>query len=296
VGARAVIVRRFRFLPPRAFAVVMFLVFQKRFSTLRDPRTFTELLAARNASGHDPLVTRTADKYAVREHVAAVVGGRYLVPLRQVVEHADELDLAALEPPCVVKATHGYDMTLLLPRGHPVDLAEVRATATRWLGVDFYRDGYRERSYRGLRPRVVVEDFVGDGVHAPPDWKFWVFGGRVGLVQVDHGRFGGRTSTVLDPEWHEIAAEQPYERPAELPSRPIPYAEMLAVAEQLGAAFPFARVDLYDDGGRVRFGEITHYPGGGMHTFGPPELDRALGEMWRLGTPLPARLRTDRSA
>ncbi len=103
--ARAIVARRFRGLPPRGFAVVMHLAFQGRFSTLRHPETFTELLAAQNLAGPDPLVSATADKYAVRAHVAATVGSRYLVPLRQVVTDAAELDPAALEPPCVVKAT-----------------------------------------------------------------------------------------------------------------------------------------------------------------------------------------------
>lgn len=292
--ARAIVARRFRFLPPRAFATVMHLAFQGRVPSLRHPETFTDLLAAQNLAGPDPLVSLTADKYAVRAYVAAAVGERYLVPLRQVVGHASELDAAALEPPCVVKATHGYDMTLLLRRGEPVDVERVRATVGHWLATDFHRAGWRERPYRDLQPRVVVEEFVGDGVHAPPDYKFSVFGGRVGMIQVDEGRFTDRTSTVFDPDWHEIGAEQPFPRAAVLPAPPGPLAEMVAVAEQLGVDFPFARVDLYDDAGTVRFGEITHYPGGGVSTFGPRALDRALGELWRHGTPLPDSFRTGR--
>ncbi len=185
-------------------------------------------------------------------------------------------------------------MTLLLPRGGAVDLDRVRATAARWLATAFHRAGWRERPYRGLTPRVIVEDFVGDGLHAPPDYKFSMFHGRIGMVQVDEGRFTDRTSTVLDADWHEIGAEQPFPHAPVLPARPGPFTEMTEVAQKLAADFPFVRVDLYDDGGRVRFGELTHYPGGGVSTFGPRELDRALGELWRRGTPLPTRFRTGR--
>ena len=54
--ARAMFARRFRGLPPRAFATVMHLTYQGRFSTLRHPETFTELLAAQNLAGPDALV------------------------------------------------------------------------------------------------------------------------------------------------------------------------------------------------------------------------------------------------
>ena len=44
---------------------------------------------------------------------------------------------------------------------------------------------------------------------------------------------------------------------------------MLEVAETLGAAFDFVRVDLYDVGGEVWFSELTPYPGGGLDRFDP---------------------------
>jgi len=62
---------------------------------------------------------------------------------------------------------------------------------------------------------------------------------------------------------------------------------MVGIAEQLAAEFEFARVDLYQYGSRVVFGEITHYPEGGSALFEPREFDRALGEMWKSGRALP---------
>jgi hypothetical protein len=58
-------------------------------------------------------------------------------------------------------------------------------------------------------------------------------------------------------------------------------AEMIEVAEALGAAFDFIRVDLYDVDGEVWFGELTPYPGGGLDPF-DPALNRLLGASWQL--------------
>ena len=69
------------------------------------------------------------------------------------------------------------------------------------------------------------------------------------------------------------------------------------MAERLAADFAFARIDLYNVDGRIYFGEITHYPGGGLVRLRPRAFDRALGELWRTGTPIPERfIRRPRAA
>ena len=256
---------------------------------LRHPRGYAQMMAVKNLAPCDPLVHLTADKYSVRAYVADTIGAEYLVPLIQVVSHPDDLDMAALTEPCVIKATHGCDMTILLPAGAPgcATSHAIRVTVARWLATDYYRAGWREAPYRGLPRRAVVERFIGtDGV-PPPDYKFFVFHGKVGMVAVDQDRFAAHTSTLLHPDWHAVTGAATFDPAAELPDQPPNYRRMVQVAERLGAAFEFARVDLYNVDGRIFFGEITHYPGGGLVRLRPRAFDRALGDLWRAGTPIP---------
>lgn len=44
----------------------------------------------------------------------------------------------------------------------------------------------------------------------------------------------------------------------------------------------FVRVDLYDLGDRVVFGELTNYPGRAIPRFEPAALDLELGRHWRI--------------
>ena len=76
---------------------------------------------------------------------------------------------------------------------------------------------------------------------------------------------------------------------AVLPARPAGYDRMLEIAAALGKEFDFVRVDLYDVDGHVYFGELTHYPGGGLVRIRPRAFDRALGDLWRNATPIPYR-------
>jgi hypothetical protein len=55
---------------------------------------------------------------------------------------------------------------------------------------------------------------------------------------------------------------------------------MLQTAEKLSADLDFVRVDLYDVGSRIYFGEMTATPGGGFARFEPQAMDEHLGMLW----------------
>ena len=71
---------------------------------------------------------------------------------------------------------------------------------------------------------------------------------------------------------------------------------MIRISEKLAADFDFVRVDLYLVEGRIFFSELTHYPNAGLSGFTPRDFDRALGDVWRLGTPIPQKYYLDGSA
>ena len=64
--------------------------------------------------------------------------------------------------------------------------------------------------------------------------------------------------------------------------KPASFEEMKRVASILSSEFPEARVDLYDDNGTVRFGEITFFDGSGYMSFTPDSFDEVLGRDFRL--------------
>ena len=264
-------------------------MFQGELTTFRRPRTYAQMLAKKNLAEQSPLVHLTADKYAVREHVAARIGAQHLIPLLQVVSRAGDLDLESLDEPYVVKGAHGCDMTILVREPASADLAAIRSTVARWLDTDFFRHGWRETPYRGLPRRAVVERFIGDGETPPADYKFFVFHGEPAMVVVDQGRFTDHVSTMLHPDWCPYDISGRFAQARQPPPKPASYDRMLEIARTLGADFEFARIDLYDVEGHVYFGEITHNPGGGLVRLRPRSFDRALGDLWRYGTPVPER-------
>ena len=73
----------------------------------RDPRTFREKVRYKMLRDHRELVVTMADKAAVRDHVAAVVGERYLPRAYAIVDDPAALRDLVLPAAYVVKPTHG---------------------------------------------------------------------------------------------------------------------------------------------------------------------------------------------
>jgi hypothetical protein len=55
---------------------------------------------------------------------------------------------------------------------------------------------------------------------------------------------------------------------------------MLQTAATLGRDLDFVRVDLYDVGRQIYFGEMTPTPGCGASRFEPELMDYRLGTLW----------------
>ena len=138
-----------------------------------------------------------------------------------------------------------------------------------------------EWAYGQTTPRLLVEEFIGEPGSPPEDYKLLVFHGAPRLVQVDRSRFSGHTRRYYTPAWEAL----PHHNHIPLgPVGPPPPAlvRTLAAAARLGAPFDFRRIDVYAVGDTVWFQETTPYPGAGLQTFEPRDLDRQLGDWWRL--------------
>ena len=69
-----------------------------------------------------------------------------------------------------------------------------------------------------------------------------------------------------------------------LTEKPKNFDKMIELADKLSKPFPFVRVDFYDVDGKVYFGELTFYSGGGFSHISPIEWDKKLGDKIKLPT------------
>lgn len=265
-----------RVIPSRALVLVHFVYKNRYWPSLGSPRTFNERITDYKLNCRDALLAYTADKYLARDYVRSRVGDRYLSKVMQNWSDPDEVDVSGIEPPFIIKGSHGCGFNL--PIQSEADKKNVKFSAKRWQNINYY--WYRrEWAYRYLKPRFFAEEWLGGGETPPTDYKFFVSKGTVRAVQVDLERTSRHQRALMTSNWEMLDITYVYPQPNTIPRKPDHLDEMIKVAETLGEEFEFVRVDLYDLGERVVFGELTHYPQSGSGPFGSKEEDLRFGRL-----------------
>jgi TupA-like ATPgrasp len=268
-----------------------------------NPRSFSEKVQYRKLFVRDERMPLFADKENMKSLVSKIVGRDAFTPKTYWVgTDVTSLDCRSIRRPFVVKPTHMCDCVRFVRQDDSLDVEPLANECRSWLRSR-YGATNREWVYRGIQPRILIEEMVGDGA-VPSDYKLWVFGGKVELIQVDVTRFERHERAIYDTSWNKLpvfvsrptyrriwnncpdATARPTPAVRAIP-KPATLEAMISVAEKLGAMFDFVRVDLYEHRGRVAVGELTFFPGSGLARIWPESFDLALGEKWSLATQSP---------
>lgn len=244
----------------------------RRLPRLADPARFTELVQWRKLTLRDPDVPGWIDKVEAKDRVAARLGREWVVPL---LWHGRELpERRPSTQPIVVKPRHGCNRIAFVADAD--DWHNARSVMQREADRP-YCEWLDEWGYRQVPRGLLVEPHLGDPATLPLDYKLFVFGGRVEFVQVHLNRRRRHRWIVFDRNWRRVSAPG---ADADDPPPPVSLAQMIAGAEELARGFDFVRVDLYEDTGHPKFGELTFYPGSGLMPFDPDGLDFEMGRLW----------------
>lgn len=279
--------RSFLGLLPDPWAVqgMYFLKF-RRFADLRAPATFNEKINWRKLHQRDPRFTLFADKAAVKDEIARLVGEDHVIPTLWTGERPEDIPYDRLIPPYVIKTNHGYSGHVFIRRAEDIDKAKINADLNRLLRHSHGRTA-REWAYYGIPRKIIVErmlDLFSDD--EPEDYKFFVYHGRVHFIQLGFSRLVSRKRVYYDRSWNKLdiatAGRLNVDKPVPPPAT---LGKMLEIAEKIGSLFDFVRVDLYSVEGRVYFGETTFYPSGGYARRSPEIWDLKFGEPWILPAP-----------
>ena len=252
-----------------------------RMPNLDSPSGFNEKILVKILRDRRQYLTLFSDRLRVRVHIEKTAPALSFPSLYWWCDRVDHFPFEELPDAFVLKANHGSGWNILVERKSGVRRADLVAAARKWLRSDFTIVG-REWSYRNIRRAIYAEELLpGPTGTPPPDYKLFVFNGKVRIIQVDADRFAGHTQVLYDEHWNAIdgtvagAPGRPTPLPASLPA-------MIDAAEAISLGVDFVRVDLYDIEGRIYFGELTSSPNKGLSPFRPASLDQWFGQNLRL--------------
>jgi hypothetical protein len=248
---------------------------------LDQPGGFNEKILVKILNDRRPYLTLFSDKLRVRDYVRRTAPMLRLPTLYWWSERAEALPFETLPGAFVFKANHGSGWNCVVQDKTALRRQDLVRLGRSWLKSDFTLVG-REWAYKNVRRAVYAEQLLQErGQAAPPDYKLFVFRGKVRVIQVDRDRFTRHTQVLYDEHWNRIEGTVAA-APGEPMGRPVSLASMLQAAESLSAAVDFVRVDLYEIDGHPYFGELTNSPNKGLSPFRPPSLDQVLGRHFQL--------------
>lgn len=245
---------------------------------LDPPVTLNEKLQWLKLYDRRPEYATMVDKHLVKDYVANIIGQEHIVKTLGVWDSFDQIDFDALPEQFVLKCTHDSGGLAICKDKAHFDKEKARKKIEACMAQEYFFRA-REWPYKFVEKKIIAEEYLSDGENADlPDYKIHCFGGEPKLILVCRDRYSRMTEDFFSEKWEHLPMKRPNHPAA---SQPIPapecLEEMLELARVLAKDIPFVRVDFYQVGNRVYFGELTFYPTSGFGQFEPDDWDARLG-------------------
>lgn len=280
----AYLTHRFDSMPDDEFLIRKYKVCLGKELNLEQPERFNEKLQWLKLFDQRNIYTICADKYAVKEYVANIIGAEYIIPALGAWDSPDHIDFNALPNRFVLKCNHNSGLGMYICRNKDeMNIRAVKHGLRKGLKQDYYLTG-REWPYRNIPRKIIAEQYMEDASGGLIDYKVHCFNGEPRFILVCSDRFSGNglREDFLTIDWQRLPVKRPNIRTSEiLMEKPSELETLLELSKKLSKDIPFVRVDFYIINHKVYFSEMTFFPASGFAAFEPDEWDTTFGS-WLL--------------
>ena len=245
---------------------------------IENPTTFNEKLQWLKLHDRNPLNTKMVDKYEAKLYVEEVLGKGYTIPTLGIYNSVEEIEWDKLPEQFVLKCTHDCGSVVFCSNKKNFNKNAAIQKLKSCLKRNYYWHT-REWPYKGVKPRIIAEEYMEDLSGEIIDYKLLCYNGSCKYIFTCTERFteSGLKVTFFDCEWNKLPIKRHYPVSEHKIEKPKNLKKMIEIAEKLTKEIPFVRVDFYEINGRLYIGEFTFYPGGGIEEFDDYEDDVLLG-------------------
>ena len=264
----------------------LFVKLQYRYIThhklnLKNPVRYTEKLQYLRLFTYpkDPLVTKCASRDGVREYLKELGFENLLIPIYGIYDSFEEIDFEKLPNQFVMKCTHACAFNKIVLDKSKLELKETRKQFNKWLKTNYGKKTF-ELHYAPIKPRIIIEKYIGEIDALPIEYKIHVFNGKAKSMYVVTGRDKDIRYNNYYIDWKPFDGSQfnGWKKTDYELTPPSNWGEMVKIAEKLGGFCPFVRVDLYNINGKIYFSEMTFTPAKGTLILDDDKCDFEMGE------------------
>lgn len=273
------------FIPDKLMIQIQYYIKTGRLPNLTNPKRYSEKLQWYKLYYRDPLMTKCADKYEVRDYIKEKGFKEILTPLYEVYDNVNDIEFDSLPNSFAMKNTSGAGGNIFVKDKNKINYENIKEEAKQWLENTEIKYG-REWCYYDIEPQIVIEQLLVDEENpnsAIKDYKFFCFNGKVEYINLHDGRGENHVRNFYDRDWNYLdIGTHNVTQGEDIYIKPEKFDEMIEIVEKLSNDFPAVRVDLYYINQQIYFGELTFYPWTGYVEFEPDEFDYILGEKFEL--------------
>lgn len=214
------------------------------------------------------------NKDTFKKYIQEKFGPGFTAKLYGVYKKPEEIDFSVLPNTFVLKSTRGgYGQQVkIIKDKKEEDVNKLRLLVSEWLKTSD-------------SAKIIAEQYLDGAVR---DYKFFMAGKNLMFIQAfyknkaDLNPFS-KDTVLYDSNWNRVPFFYSCKNISELDIiAPKNIDLMLKLASQVGAEFPFIRIDFYESDNKVYFGEFTCFPSEGKIRFSPEEWNLKLGEYIKL--------------
>lgn len=247
---------------------------------LKNPKTLNEkmMFLKLNVYWEKSFVAEMADKFAARSIVDKVGCSEILNKLLGVWDDAREINWDSLPAKFVLKCNHGSGFNIICYDKSTFDFKTATKKLNKWMKCSYGVEKAEQGIYRRIKRKIIAEEFIETKDGLPPkDYKFFCSYGEVKFLFVASDRIDGNTKfDYYYPNWEWIPVRNQHPNAGPIQKPPM-LDKMIEYAKRLSKDLPLIRIDLYNEGTRIIFGEFTFTHFGCLNSFDPDNYDLIFG-------------------
>ena len=222
---------------------------------------------------------KCADKILLHQYSKRILKKDICNKILKIYDDPYKINITELPEQFVLKTNHGSGFNIIVYNKTELDVNWAKQKLYDWLQIDYGKINC-EFHYSFIKRKVFAEEYIGKHLN---NYKFLCYNGVPKYVFIYKKVDGIEYRTFFDINWNRLdfnCVTPPH--PTDIYPKPINYELMKEYARKLAKPFKLVRVDLYENNGEIRLGELTFTPFNSHFICSKQEHNIELGKFLKL--------------